>query len=139
MDIAPALHPLRLSYSDDTPLLLPLRRSHSRYPVQKIASYDYDGKSFLTLTLDLGLGGMKIKTHEHLSEGRHMNCRLVLGQSSILLKGRIVYSQFVPDEQSVSGIQFVEVTDRDQNFLQEYLTRLDQWLQAEGSTLMGKK
>jgi len=68
-----------------------------------------------------------------------MNCRLVLGQSSILLKGRIVYSQFVPDEQSVSGIQFVEVTDRDQNFLQEYLTRLDQWLQAEGSTLMGKK
>ncbi len=139
MDIAPALHPPRLSYSYDIPLLLPLRRSHSRYPVHKIATYKYEGKNFLTLTLDLGLGGMKIKTHHHLSEGRHLNCRLVLGQSSIPLKGRIVYSQFVPDKQSVSGIQFVEVADRDRNFLQDYLTRLDRWLKAEGSTLIGKK
>jgi len=108
--------------------LLPLRRSHPRYPVQKIASYHYEGRSFLTLTLDLGLGGMKIRTHQFLSEDERLHFKLVLGRNSIWLKGRIAHSLYLPDRQSVSGIQFIEVSQGDRVLLENYLSTLNQWL-----------
>ena len=52
------------------------RRSDRRYSVPKIASYRYEGKSFLTLTMDLGLGGMKIKTPRELAEGEQLDFKL---------------------------------------------------------------
>jgi hypothetical protein len=115
------------SHPGDSPLLLPPRRIHPRYPVQKIASYQYRGKDHLTLTVDLGLGGMKIRTHERLSEEEHLDLRLVLGRDSIRMRGRIVYSQFLPEKAGVSGVQFVEISDQSQTALADYLGTLDQW------------
>lgn len=114
------------SHLGNTTLFLPLRRSHPRYPVQKITSYHYGGRNFLTLTLDLGVGGMKIKTHQHLSENQLLNFKLVLGQNSVRLRGRIVYSQFLPDKQSVSGIEFIGISDRDRTALADYLGTLNE-------------
>ena len=72
-------------------LLLPLRRSHQRYPINKIISYRHKCKHFLTLTLDLGLDGMKIKTHRYLPEGEYLDFKLVLGRMGVVLKLMLKY------------------------------------------------
>jgi hypothetical protein len=134
----PASHTVSSSHSGDTLLFLPLRRSHPRYSVQKIASYHYGGKNFLTLTLDLGLGGMKVKTHDHLAEDERLNFKLVLGQDSVWLKGRIVYSQFLTDKQCVSGIEFIDISEGDRFALADYLGSLRTWLEQENPGLLDK-
>jgi len=125
MNFFPALHrPASLHVGEMMPFLL-LRRNYPRYPVQKIASYDYRGRSFLTLTLDLGLGGMKIKAHHDIPSDEFLTFKLVLGKSSIFPKGRIVYHRFLPDKGNVSGIQFLEVSEPDRVLLNDYLSSLN--------------
>ena len=103
-----------------------MRRSYPRYPAQRIASYHYGGKRYLTLTLDLGLGGMKIKTNHGLPEGEHLDFKLVLGGSSIWVKGRIAYSGLLADKQGVSGIQFIEISSQADTVLRNYLADSDE-------------
>jgi hypothetical protein len=79
----------------------------------------------LTLTLDLGLGGMKIKTHhQYLPENECMDFTLVLGHKSIWPKGRIAYSRLLPDNQCVSGIEFMALSPDDYALLQRCLATL---------------
>jgi hypothetical protein len=106
---------------------LPERRIHPRYPVQKILSYCHNDKRYLTLTLNLGLGGMMIKNHYRLPEGDHLDLDLVLGSTSIGLKGRTVYSDLLPGGQMVSGVQFTEISGQDRSMLGGYLATLEQW------------
>jgi hypothetical protein len=107
--------------------MLPLsRRNHPRYPVQKIVSYRYEDQSVLTLTLDLGLGGMKIKTLDSLPKDECLKFKLVLGANSIWPKGTIVHSRLLADQQVVSGVQFMEVSRRDYLSLQNCLTTLEE-------------
>jgi len=81
-----------------------LRRAHPRYLVHKTVSYSYHGKQFLTLTLDLGPGGMKVNTHSCLPEEEHLNLKLILGADSIWPRGRIAYSRFLADKETFSGV-----------------------------------
>ena len=102
----------------------PEKRAHLRYMVQKIASYDWQGRRLLTLTLDLGLGGMRIDSHFHLPKDECLGFKLVLGADSIRPKGRVAYSGFLPNKQSISGIQFIEISMEDHMLLHEYLVSL---------------
>lgn len=119
--------------------LLPLRRSHSRYSIKKIVSYCYEEKRFLTFTLNLGLGGMKIKTHYNIPEGENLDLTLVLGNTSIDLKGRTVYSHVLPGKQKVSGIEFVDLSERDRNTLRNHLAALGQWPKKRGMLFANKR
>ncbi len=103
----------------------PRSRGHPRYPVPKIASYCYHDRQFLTLTQDLGLGGMKIKTPHQLPEGEHLTFKLLLVNGSISLKGKIIYSRFLPDNESVSGVQFMGLSARAQSLLKDCLDSLE--------------
>jgi c-di-GMP-binding flagellar brake protein YcgR len=102
------------------------RRSHARYLVNKIVSYRHEGESLLTLTLDLSLGGMKIKTHAPLPEHECLKFRLVLGAHSIWPRGRIAYSRFTPGRQMVSGVEFIELSETDRCSLRNYLETLEE-------------
>jgi hypothetical protein len=105
--------------------MLPLcRRVHPRYPVHKIVSYHYEDISVLTLTVDLGLGGMKIKAHNPLPKGASLNFKVILEADAIWLKGSVVYSQLRSDLEAVSGIRFKEVSQVDYASLRNYLTNL---------------
>lgn len=103
----------------------PRPRSHPRYPVPKIASYHYGGREFLTLTLDLGLGGMRIKTPDLLPEGEQLEFKLVLVNRSIWLKGKVVYSGILFGDESISGIEFIKTPARAHSKLRAYLASLD--------------
>jgi len=69
---------------------------------------------------------MKIRTHHYLPEGEHLDFRLVLGSESIWLRGRIVYSRILSDQESVSGVEFVELSGQDHAALQDYLSTLEE-------------
>jgi len=120
-------------------LLLPLRRSHQRYSLQNITSYCHRDKQFLTLTLNLGMGGMKIKTHYHLPEDELLVFTLVLGDTSIGLKGRTIYSHALPGRQKVSGIEFMDLSAQDRNILRDYLITLEPWPKKRGMHSPGKR
>jgi len=103
----------------------PERRSYPRYQLHKIVSYTLRGKELLTVTMDLGMGGMKIKTHHALPKNERLKFKMVLGNNSIFLEGRVVYSESFSDEQSVSGIQFIELSTENSALLQKYLISTD--------------
>ncbi len=100
-------------------------RNHKRYLVQKIVSYQEYGKNFLTLTVDLGLGGMKIKTHSTLPTGKCQPFNLVLGIDSIRVPGRIVHNETLPGKQKVAGIQFMGLSRHGRQLLKDYLGTLE--------------
>ncbi|NIQ38955.1 MAG: hypothetical protein GTN81_10250 [Proteobacteria bacterium] len=100
------------------------RRRYPRFLVQKIVSYCHGGQWFMTLTLDLGLGGMKIETYKRLPENERVEIKLVLGRDSIGPTGRIVYTQFPPEQQPISGVHFCDISKRDQSVLQYYLSNM---------------
>jgi hypothetical protein len=102
------------------------RRSHPRYQVHKLVSYRYEDRSVLTLTVDLGLRGMKIKTQDPLPKDKCLKFKLVLGADSIWQMGRIAYSRFLSDEQIVSGVHFMEISKKDDVSLKNYLGTLEE-------------
>jgi hypothetical protein len=113
--------------------LLPERRTHPRYPTGKIVSCSHRDKRFLTLTLNLGLGGMKIKTHYHLPQGAVLDFNLILRDFSVDLKGRTLYSQGgLPRKQKASGIEFMDLSEQNRNMSHDYLINLERWPKKRG-------
>jgi len=92
-----------------------------------IVTYQHQNKSVLTLTLDLSLGGMKIKTESPLPKDQCLRFKIVLGVNSFSLKGRIAYSRFTPDEKTVSGIHFLELSRKQRQSLQDYLSSVEEY------------
>jgi hypothetical protein len=101
-------------------------RNHKRFSVQKIVSYQEDGKNFLTLTVDLGLGGMRIKTHSTLPAGDRQPFNVVLGTDSIRVTGRIVHNGTLGGRQKVAGIQFVGLSGHGMQLLKDYIGILEE-------------
>jgi c-di-GMP-binding flagellar brake protein YcgR len=102
------------------------RRAYPRHKVHKIVTYTYREKQLLTVTVDLGMGGMKIKTHYKLPIDESMNFKIVLGDNSISSEGRIVCSKMVSDTGRVSGIQFLRLSRRDSALLGAYLSGVEE-------------
>ena len=107
-----------------------------RYSVSKITSYSYGGKEYLTLTLDLGPGGMKIKAHDSLPVGECLDFKLVLGDRFVWLRGRIAYIGLSSWEERVSGVQFMDLSERDRSSLEDDLTTLQDWPNPHGMLSM---
>lgn len=102
------------------------RRASPRYKVHKIVTYTYREKPLLTVTVDLGMGGMKIKTHYKLPMNESMNFKIVLGGNTISSEGRVVYSKTLPDTGRVSGIQFLRLSRRNSALLRVYLSAVEE-------------
>ena len=107
-------------------------RRHPRYAVHKPISYLYEGKRFLALTLNLGLGGTRIETRHYLPEDEPLDIHIDLGPNSIWTKGRPVYSWFLSGSRYISGLQFTEVSEQDQSSLKDYLVTLNDWAKGQG-------
>jgi hypothetical protein len=98
------------------------RRAYVRYTLSKIVSFAHRDKEFLTVTMDLTMGGMKIKTRYRLPQNERLKFKMILGTKSISPEGRVVYNRTLPDENRVSGIQFLGLSRRDSALLRAYLT-----------------
>jgi len=102
-------------------------RSHPRYSVRKLAAYNYRGKRFLTVTLNLGLGGMMVDTTHYLPGDEDLDIQLALERNCISPKGRVVHSRLVSERHYISGFQFIQVPEQDQSSLKNYLATLRGW------------
>ncbi len=100
-------------------------RRYPRYPVRRLASYSYGGKRFLTVTINLGLGGMMVDLSHYLPENEQMDIQLVLGRNSIWPKVRRVHCRLRSERSYISGFQFIEISEQDQRLLEEYLTTVE--------------
>lgn len=102
------------------------RRAYARFHVNKIVSYAHGGKQLLTVTMNLSIGGMKIKTHQKLPKNERLNFKLVLGNHAISAEGRVVYSRTLSGKQEVSGIQFLGLSQRNCALLRAFLSALEE-------------
>lgn len=77
---------------------------------------------------EIGIGGVVIETAYSLHLDSLHDLRLTLGDRSVILKGRVVYSRVEDmDQESViyrSGMEFVEASDRVQAAIAEYIAEL---------------
>jgi len=75
---------------------------------------------------------MKIKTHQFLPEGMCLRFRLVLGLNVIWPEGRIAYHALLLDRQTVSSVQFLELSQRDSAALPDCLAALEACPESRG-------
>jgi hypothetical protein len=90
-------------------------------------SYHHSGKQFLTVTLDLGIDGMRIDTHYHIPTDETIHFKLILGDTSIWSRGRVVQSELLPGNRTVSQIEFTSISDENLTALREYLMWAEKW------------
>jgi hypothetical protein len=102
------------------------RRPYARSHVNKIVSYAHGGKQLLTVTMNLSIGGMKIKTHRKLPKNERLKFKMIVGTKSISPEGRVVYSRTLPDKERVSGIQFLGLSRGDSALLGAYLSAVEE-------------
>ena len=107
------------------------RRTHPRYQIHLPVFVFYPENRAVAHTLDVGLGGMKIYTHQILPSGREFLFQLVLKRKSIWVKGRFIFEQTQPESVNFSCIQFVEASKESIFFLQEFLSQSENSLKKE--------
>ena len=111
-----------------------IRRKYPRYESREIVTYSHGGSRFLTVTVNLGLGGMRIETPQPLPKSEPIDVQLILGETSIRPKGRVVYSQICPPKGHFSGIQSVQMSELDRSVLQSYFVVLKERIKIKRET-----
>ena len=107
--------------------LLPETKAFQRNPLRNIVSYQHGGRQFLTVTQDLGVDGMRIETHCAIPDDEVLRFKLILGDTSIRTAGRVVRTEFLPGNRTVSHIEFTNLSDQNLAALREYMTGSDDW------------
>ena len=108
------------------------RRAYPRYEIHTIVSYAHRQKQLLTSTLNLSMGGMKIKAHQILPKNEDLGFTMVLGGRSIASSGRVIYNKVLRGDQRISGIQFLRLSRRASHLLREHLSSLKARLPRKG-------
>ena len=98
------------------------RRAYPRYEIPTIVSYAHRQKQLLTSTLNLSMGGMKIKAHQVLPKNEEVDFTIVLEGKSIASSGRVIYNKVLRGDQRISGIQFLGLSRRASLLLREHLS-----------------
>ena len=116
---------------------MPETKVSPRHPFRNVVSYHHDGKQFLTVTLDLGIDGMRIDTHYPIPNDETLQFKLVLGSTSIWSRGRVVRSEFLPGNRTVSHIEFTSISDENLTALREYLMWAEKWPKTRPMMFVG--
>ena len=77
------------------------------------------------LVRDLSKGGVTIETRYPIQIDSLHEIRLTLGNTSIVVKGRVVHSRIIDVDQDVvmyrTGVEFVEASDRAREAISDFL------------------
>jgi len=102
------------------------RRQHRRYSTSTVLIYKKNTSSYVTKTVDLSLGGAKIRTEAPLISHNTYTMTLFLGDKSIHCIGDVIYSRKNEKKYPLyeAGIRFDALPPLYQNKLEEYLENL---------------
>jgi len=77
------------------------------------------------LIKEISCGGVTIETRYPLHLNSLHDVRLILGHTSVILKGRVVHSRIIDVDQDIvayrTGLEFIEPTERVVKAVSEYL------------------
>ena len=101
------------------------RRKFRRFLNTSLIIFTTNGNEKVTKTVDLSLGGAKIRTQEPLSGDDLFSLTLVLGNQAIKAKGDVVYSTSEGERPLFySGIKFIDFSAFHRDTLKDYLSSL---------------
>lgn len=102
------------------------RRQYQRFSTSTVLIYKRNSSSYVTKTVDLSLGGAKIRTKVPLISHNKYTMTLFLGENSIHCIGDVIYSKQNEKKYPFyeSGIKFDVLPPLYQNKLEEYLENL---------------
>ncbi len=92
-------------------------RLEAEYAVTYRAIAAGEEETHYTETKTLGLGGLMFDVDEHLPPGTLYHINLFIGDRSIHLKGKVIYTHEDEDDLCHVGIEFIEIKDEDRDFL----------------------
>lgn len=103
------------------------RRESRRLGVALTVSYVVKGKQPIgeqTVTIDVSSGGLRMATSRLLPRGAVMALFLQLGEETMSLLGRVIWSDW-KGRNVMTGVEFVELPEKDQTALTYYLFSLE--------------
>jgi hypothetical protein len=93
------------------------RRENSRMVFRKTFVYD----DLVAKFCNLSRGGAQIKTRASLSVGELLRMAFYCDNAMLVLKGTVVYVHPLSGGDSLVGVKFTELTDRDSGLLDRFL------------------
>ena len=101
------------------------RRKFRRFLNSSLMIFTTNGNEKVTKTVDLSMGGIKIRTKDPLSREDLITLILVLGNKAIKAKGDIIYSTREGEQPLFySGIKFIDFSASHRESLKDYLSSL---------------
>lgn len=123
-------HPQQLSQSEGQEFDQPPkereieeRRKFKRFYASTILIYQKNGEHRVSKTINLSLGGAKIRTHSPLNPDQCLDLILILGNKSCKLSGEIVYSKEKRGD-FYSGVKFKDLSPSNRKLLQDYFSSI---------------
>jgi hypothetical protein len=81
--------------------------------------------------LDLSLEGIGIDTAKPLTIGETIQIAIIIGESQVNAMGRIVYTRKERSGRFRSGIEFEDISDRNQGIIRLYLEKTKQFRRSK--------
>ena len=102
------------------------RRAHPRVEVSKSVLYvsDIYPRPKVASTVDLSLGGTRIKTLYSLNSGEGIEISIAIHPEVIKCRGKVVYAQQVADNRLEAGVRFEEMSRQDRLYLGGYISHV---------------
>lgn len=101
------------------------QRRHPRLYVSVLLLYREQGSQKVTRTVNLSVGGARIRTRGELPSDKQLEFMLILDENACQCRGDVVYSmQETVDQRTYSGIKFAELPPADQGTLEGFIDSL---------------
>jgi c-di-GMP-binding flagellar brake protein YcgR len=100
------------------------RRSYPRFSVSHPALYlsDVYPRATVASTLDLSLGGTRIKIPHSLIAGERLAITIVIHHQPIMCRAKTIYVAWLDKGKIEAGLQFEELSPHDKRCLTQYLS-----------------
>jgi hypothetical protein len=100
------------------------KRKFERFYVATPLVYKENGAPKVTKTINLSIGGAKIKSEEPLSPGKTIDLVITVGNKESHLKGDVVWSEKAGGDAYYSGLKFRDLDFATQKILEDYFSSL---------------
>ncbi|NIO03447.1 MAG: hypothetical protein GTN74_02210 [Proteobacteria bacterium] len=101
------------------------RRRHKRLELTNLVAYKNFCIEEVSETINISLGGMKIKTEFPIDEGESLEVSLKIGDNDFESKARVIYCNGRGDETYEVGVRFEETPGGHVRILSQYLANQD--------------
>lgn len=97
------------------------RRKHKRLELTNLVAYKNFDIEEVTETINISMGGMKIRTEFPIDKDESLDVSLRIGGEKFKSKVRVIYCNTREDQAFEIGLKFEKTSERHLNVLNQYL------------------